>query len=219
MSEETLVKAEETEVSDAAVQTSEEPKREPSKRPLWILVLVSVAVVAVVGTLAVMALRTLGIINPYEKDYIDVTGRTAGDIAKEKHYKYEKFLKEYGLPDDMPKTTSERAVFYNIPIKKFVEKTPGIESFDQLKADMGWDDTITEDTTMGDALDMTKLSYYVGEEQLERFKSLYELSDEITGETLYGEIRNIVDEKDKEFREAELAATESPEKAVVLEED
>lgn len=219
MSEETLVKAEETEVL-AEVSENAEPSAKPSKRPLWILVLISVAVVALVGTLTVMALRTLGIINPYEKDYIDVTGRTAGDVAKEKHYKYEKFLKEYGLPEDMPKNTSERAVFYNIPVKKFIEKTPGVESFEQLKADMGWDDTITEDTTMGNALDVTKLSYYVGDEQLERFKALYGLSDDVTGETLYGEIRNIVDAKDKEFREAQLAEqAEETIKSEALEED
>ena len=130
--------------------------------------------------------------------------------AKEKNYKYEKFLKEYGLPEDLPKNTSERAMFYNIPVKKYVEKTPGNESFEALKESMGWDDSVTEDMTIGDALDITKLSYYVGEEQLERFKALYELPDEVTGDTLYGEVRNVVDAKEKEFREAEALATPTP---------
>lgn len=214
MSEELLEKQE---IAEEAVEqenvvvpeTEEEISEEKSKRSLWIVVPIIVAVVVAVGALAVMGLRAMGVINPYEKDYIDVTGRTAADIAKEKNYKYEKFLKEYGLPDDMPKSTSERAVFYNIPVKKYVEKTPGIESFEQLKADMGWDDTITEDTTMGEALDVTKLSYYVGEEQLERFKALYGLSDEVTGDTLYGEVRNIVDTKEQEFYQAELAQAQA----------
>lgn len=216
MSEDILEKQEIAETVEeqeniTATETEDDISEEKNRRSLWIMVPVIVALVVAVGALAVMGLRALGVINPYEKDYIDVTGRTAADIAKEKSYKYEKFLKEYGLPDDMPKSTSERAVYYNIPVKKYVEKTPGVESFEQLKADMGWDDTITEDTTMGEALDVTKLSYYVGDDQLERFKALYELSEEVTGDTLYGEVRNIVDTKEKEFRQAEAAAaTEIP---------
>ena len=66
---------------------------------------------------------------------------------------------------------------------------------------MGWDDSITEDTTFGDALDKTQLKYYVGEEQLERFKQEYNLP-EVTGETLYGEIRNIVDDQKKRNHDA-----------------
>ena len=210
MSEELLEEQVAVEVSEEhynadVSEMTEEVFEEKKRRSLWVMVPVIIVLVVAIGALAVMGLRALGIINPYEKDYIDVTGKTAADIAKEKNYKYEKFLKEYGLPSDMPKNTSERAVYYNIPVKKYVEKTPGVESFEQLKAEMGWDDTITEETTMGDALDVTKLSYYVGDEQLERFKALYGLSDEVTGDTLYGEVRNIVDTKEQEFYQAELA--------------
>ncbi|MDD6564104.1 MAG: hypothetical protein PUF08_03385 [Clostridiales bacterium] len=213
MSEELLEKdvSEISEVTEeVTADTVDDMSEEKKRRSLWVIVPIIVALVVGIGTLAVMGLRALGIINPYERDYIDVTGRTAAQIAKDKNYKYEKFLKEYGLPDDMPKNTSERAVFYNIPVKKYVEKTPGIESFEQLKESMGWDDSITEDTTMGDALDATKLSFYVGDEQLERFKALYELSDEVTGDTLYGDVRNIVDAKEKEFHDAQAAQTAVP---------
>ncbi len=213
MSEETLIEKEseaskitDAEVVEGAQDDAQETAEEKTKRPLWVLIPITVAVVVLVGALAVMGLRAIGVINPYERDYIDVTGRTAADLAKSKNYKYEKFLKEYGLPEDMPKSTSERAVFYNIPVGKYAEKTPGVESFEQLKEMMGWDDSITKETTVGDALDVTKLSYYVGEEQLERFKALYELSEEVTGDTLYGDVRNIVDGKEKEFREAEAKA-------------
>lgn len=206
MGEEVLEEVKSTETDEVSEVNEKIVLEEKGKRSLWVIVTIAVLIVVAVGALTVTGLRAMGIINPYEKDYIDVTGRTAADIAKDKSYKYAKFLKEYGLPEDMPKSTSERAVYYNIPVKKFVEKTPGIESFEQLKADMGWDDSITEDTTMGDALDVTKLKYYVGEEQLERFKALYELSDDVTGETLYGEVRNLVDTKEKEFHIAEQQA-------------
>lgn len=210
MSKETLQEirdAEETLETESSEILLDEPKKQ---RTLWIVIPLALVLVAVIGFGVVAALRFTGVINPYEKDYIDITGRTAADIAKSKNYKYEKFLKEYGLPEDMPKSTFERAVFYNIPVRKYVEKTPGIESFEQLKTEMGWDDTITEDTTMGDALDNTKLSYYVGEEQLERFKALYGLDETVTGDTLYGEVRNIVDSKEKEFRQTIYKETPTP---------
>lgn len=208
MNEELLEEKRTDSVSDTEIICEENEKEERKKNSLWVMLCVIVVAVVAIGALAVIALRTFGIINPYEKDYIDVTGRTAADIAKDKSYKYEKFLKEYGLPEDMPKNTSERAVYYNIPVRKYVEKTPGTDSFEQLKAEMGWDDSVTEDMTMGEALDITKLKYYVGEEQLERFKALYELPDEVNGETLYGEVRNLVDAKEKEFYLAEQVAAE-----------
>lgn len=160
-------------------------------------------IVLVVGVFSSKLMFVTGIINPYEEDYVDVTGRTAADVANDKGMEYAQFLKEYGLPEDMPKRTSERAVYYNVPVGKLVEKNASLGSFEELKESMGWGDDITESTTMGNALDKTKLSYYVGEEQLQRFKSLYELPEEVTGDTLYGEVRNIVDAKDKEFYEAD----------------
>lgn len=173
------------------------------KKKTWIKIGIGAIVVLIAAILSSRLLLITGVINPYEKDYIDVTGKTAEDLAKEKGMDYDKFLKAYQLPEDMSRTTFERAVYYNIPIKVVVKKTESIESFEELKESMGWDDSITEDTTLGDALDKTTLSKYVGDEQLERFKSLYELSDDVTGETLYGEVRNLVDAKEKEFREAE----------------
>ncbi len=182
---------------------SQESAAPAVKRRRIVKVIVIAVIVLAVGVLSSKLLFFTGIINPYEADYIDVTGRTAADIAKDKEMEYSKFLKEYGLPEDMPKRTSERAVYYNVPVGKLVEKNASLGSFAELKESMGWDDTITESTTMGDALDKTKLSYYVGDEQLERFKSLYELPETVTGDTLYGEVRNLVDAKDKEFYEAD----------------
>lgn len=170
---------------------------------------IAVAVaVLVVGIVVSILLFYNGIVNPYEGDYVDVTGRTAADLAKEKGMSFGDFLKEYGLPDDMPKQTSERAVYYNIPVGKIVEKSKNVGTFKELKEQMGWDDTVTPETTIGEALDKTRLSNYVGDEQLDRFKSLYELPDEVTGETLYGEVRNSVDAMDKQLRETEQTDTE-----------
>lgn len=173
------------------------------KRKTWIKIGIGAVFMLVLAVVLSQVMSILGVINPYEADYVDVTGRTAEELAEEKGMEYDEFLKSYGLPEDMPKNTFERAVFYNIPVGVIVEKNGTLGTLEELRADMGWGDDITADTLLGEALDKTTLSKYVGDEQLERFKSLYELSDEITGDTLYGEVRNIVDSKEKEFREAE----------------
>lgn len=172
------------------------------KRKTWIKIGIGAALVLVLGIVSTQIMSTLGVINPYEADYVDVTGRTAEELAKDKGMEYDEFLRAYGLPEDMPRNTFERAVFYNIPVGVIVEKNGTLGTLEELKTDMGWGDEVTADTPLGDALDNTTLSKYVGDEQLERFKSLYELSDEVTGDTLYAEVRNIVDSKEKEFREA-----------------
>lgn len=193
MNDEQMINTDVSQQSDAPVV---------NRRRLIKVIIVAIIVLAV-GIFASKLMFVTGIINPYEADYVDVTGRTALDIARDKGMEFSEFLKAYGLPEDMPKRTSERAVYYNVPVGKLVEKNASLGSFEELKESMGWDDTVTESTTMGDALDKTKLSYYVGDEQLQRFKSLYELSETVTGDTLYGEVRNIIDAKDKEFYEAD----------------
>ena len=193
MNDEQMINTDVSQQSDAPVV---------NRRRLIKVIIVAIIVFAV-GIFASKLMFITGIINPYEADYVDVTGRTALDIAKDKGMEFDEFLKAYGLPEDMPKRTSERAVYYNVPVGKLVEKNASLGSFEELKESMGWDDTVTESTTMGDALDKTKLSYYVGDEQLQRFKSLYELPETVTGDTLYGEVRNIIDAKDKEFYEAD----------------
>lgn len=193
-----------TENSEIDSQTDSGKKKNAIK--IIAICAISVAVV-MIGIFITRPLFNSGIANPYEKDYIDVTGKTAEDLAREKGIDYDEFLSEYGLPSDLPKSTSERAVYYNIPVGVMVSKTADVSTFEELKEMMGWNDPtvgsdkITEETTMGDALDITKLSYYVGDEQLDKFKSIYGLSEAVTGDTLYGQIRNIVDAKDKEFIE------------------
>lgn len=199
-------------LENAPGETVETPQNEGEKKKNIIKIVaicaISVAVI-MIGIFVTRPLFNSGIANPYEKDYIDVTGKTAEDLAKEKGLDYDEFLSEYGLPKDLPKSTSERAVYYNIPVGVMVKKTADVSTFEELRGMMGWNDPtvgsdkITEETTMGDALDITRLSYYVGDEQLDKFKSIYGLSEAVTGDTLYGQVRNIVDSKDKEFIEEE----------------
>ena len=97
MDENTLIKDELSETSN-----------KKTKHSLWIIAPVAVAVAVVLGIVAMTALRMAGFVNPYEKGYIDITGRTAGDIAKDE-------LTEYSL---LPTDIIERIPF---AIKKVLD--------------------------------------------------------------------------------------------------
>ncbi len=161
------------------------------------IVIVIVAVLAAVGFGAFKYLTR----NPYnEMGYINVSGRTIAEVAAEAGMGIDEFLATYSLPADMPEDTEESAAYYNIPVSKIAEMygmdTAGIKEM------LGLGDDVTDTTTWGEAEGKTTLAKYIGEENIDAFKTEYGLGDEVTGETLWGEIRNIVDAKTVEMREA-----------------
>lgn len=194
---------------DETTETEDVPETEVvngnnKKTIMGVIIGIAVLVVAAVIVLFVMFGKTW--FNPYNKGHVDITGRTVGEVADMMGMEYDDFLEQYGLPSDMPKTTIESAASYMIPLSKYTEMN-GITLSD-LAGYMGWDESITEETTIGEALDKTKLSLYVGEENLATFKEEFGLGDDVTGETLWGDIRNTVELKQKEEYEAQLKAEE-----------
>lgn len=185
--------------------TGETAKKKSHLRTIIIIV---AAVVVVAAAAIVFALNMNRWFNPYTKDYVDVDGITIGEVADMNGMELSEFLEYYDLPEDMPASTPEKAAFYNIPAGKYAEMY-GM-TFDDLATQLGWDSSITEETTIGDALDKTTLGMYVGEENLESFKQEYGLDDSVTADTLWGEVRNIVDTRIKEEYEASQNATEEP---------
>lgn len=172
--------------------------------------------IVVVAAIIIFVIFGKNIFNPYLKDYVDVSGITIAEIADKSGMELEDFLAMYDLPEDMPETTHENAAFYHIPAGKYAEMS-GVE-FAELKEILGWDDSITEETTIGDAFDKTKVGMRVGEDQVEEFKKEYNLDESVTADTLWGEIRNIVDTKTKEMNEA-TPEPEVTEEAVETESD
>ena len=61
-------------------------------------------------------------------------------------------------------------------------------------------DEVKDDSTWGEALDQATLGAYVGVDELEEFKEYYGLSDEVTANTLWGDVRKTVEEKQREER-------------------
>lgn len=191
--------------ADASV---EKMVTETKKFPVVPVVVGAVAVVLVI-VLVVLGIKIgPSLFNKYNKaGYVDVSGRTIAEVAESSGMELADFLEEYSLPADMPANTSESAAYYTIPCSRMAEMY-GMD-FATLKSTLQFPDTITEETTWGEAEGEVRLSVYVGEDRIEEFKQNYNLGDEVTGDTQWKEIRNTVDEFNRQQRiESEKAAKE-----------
>ncbi len=179
------------------------------------------AVIAVIIALVVALLAGAGALvffigrAPYNyMGYINVSGRTVQDIADMQGGTLEEFLDAYSLPADMPGSTDEAAAYYTIPTGVIAEmygmdfamlketlKLPDtvsdiplkIKFLDLISSKLNIGTTIDENTPWGITEGEAPLGTYVGEENLDEFKKEYGLGDEITADTKWKEVRNIVD--------------------------
>lgn len=201
-----------TEAVDAAEELTEtaevSEEVQGNNKKTVMAVVIGVAVLVVAAIIVVFAVFGKTWFNPYNRGHVDITGRTVGEVADMMGMEYDEFLEAYGLPEDMPKSTIESAASYNISLSKYAENS-GMELSD-LAEYLGWDESITgdENMTIGKALDQTKLSAYVGEEGLASFKEEYGLGDDVTGDTLWGDVRKTVELQQKAEYEKQRAEAE-----------
>ncbi|MBQ3426700.1 MAG: hypothetical protein IJH37_06080 [Clostridia bacterium] len=161
-----------------------------------------IVAIAVVANMFFMNNKSKG--GKYGGNYLDIDGTTAASIADSQGMEYADFLKMYDLPEDLPGETNGNATENLIPLKKFAELMG--TDLDTLREQMGWDETFTEEMTIGEARDKTTLAKLVGEESLEQFKEAYELDDSVNGETLFGEIRAQMEQREKKRYDEQKAA-------------
>lgn len=201
------------EVVEEAVETLEAADAEPVEIKKGSKVGAIVAVVLAIVVVAAAVITSNMEFNKYNKlGYVDISGRTVQDLLDAQGMELEEFLTMYELPADMPADTTEAAAYYCIPVKKIAEMY-GMD-FATMKETLKIPETVTENTPWGEAEGEIALADYVGAENIESFKSQYGLGDEITAETKWKEIRNTVDNVQKEQREAqEKAAEEAAKKA------
>ena len=159
-----------------------------SKRNIGVISGCAVIVIGVVFTLV----YNFCIVNKYNKlGYINTSGKTIGQIAEENGITLEELLEEYGLPENMRADTEEAAAYYTISTGKIASMNG--KTFEELKELYHWDDTITPETSWGVAQGEILLKYmYSSEKALDSFKEEYNLGDEVTGDTKYKEVRDIV---------------------------
>ena len=194
-------------------EAAEEIPAKKSKAP--VIVAIVAAVVIIAAAIIVVATGKFGEwTNKYNRGYVDTTGRTVAEVAEQIGMTYEEFLEEYGLPKDMPKNTYEAVAFYTMPAKKAAD-VYGIP-FDQIKKMLDLPDDTDENKPWGEVEGEVKLGTYLGgADYVDMFKEQYGLGDEVTADTLWKEVRPIVDAKTKEQREEQekLAAQSSAEPA------
>ena len=184
------------EIADTAVEyTAETPAEIKKGSKIGVVIAIVAAVVVIAAAIVTQTIET----NKYNKlGYVDISGRTVQDIVDAQGMELADFLKEYGLPEDMPGDTTEAAAYYSMPVSKIAEMY-GMD-FAQLKEVLKFPDEITENSTWGEAEGSVKLSDYLGTEDISSFKTQYGLGDEVTADTQWKDVRNTVDEKQKENR-------------------
>ena len=138
--------------------------------------------------------------------YVDVTGRTVAEVAKERGLTLAEYLNEYDLPADMPGLVSETEANYTIPAYRMAQMFD--MSFETLKQTFELPDSVNENTPWGKAIGEATLGAYAGENNVESFKKLYGLDESVTADTKWKEVREIVDTVKKQQREAEVTEEE-----------
>lgn len=142
--------------------------------------------------------------------YINVSGRDLQQVAEDAGKTVDEFKTEYGLPEDMKPNTDESAAYYMMPVSKMAEMN-GL-TVDQVKEMLKITDIeITDSTPWGEVEGEVTLANYIGEEKLDSFKEFYGLGEEVTAETKWKDVRNVVDKKALEDRLAEEKEAENKE--------
>ena len=137
---------------------------------------------------AVMTMTaSINVLADYDKNYLDITGRSVGQVADSQGYEFDEFKAMVGLPDEIPSTESEAVAQNNLPAEVYAQMVG--TNFQMMKEAYGWGDEITPQTPIGIAIDVTPLSKYIGMDSLEEFKTEYGLGEEVTGDTLWGQVR------------------------------
>lgn len=206
--EEANVNAPDTEdviVTDDASVTVTAPAKKVNKGAVIAVIVAAVLVIALVVLGILFAPK---VFNKYNRmGYVDISGRTVGEVAEEANMDLDEFLEQYGLPADMPSNTTEAAAYNNIPCSNMAA-TYGMD-FATMKELLKFPDEVTEDTPWGEALSMVTLGNYIGEDNLEDFKQQYGLGDEVNKDTLWGDVRQTVEEHQREeFLEQQKAMEE-----------
>ena len=146
--------------------------------------------------------------------FVNVTDQTVGDLLNQIGVDLPTFLENYGLPADMSKSTYEMVAMYLMPTKNYAENVCGVD-FETLKEALKIPDKTEDGTEITEDLEwyiveaeISVGNYIGGEDNLENFKSNYELGDDVTVDTKWKEIRTAVDSYTKQKNEESKKATE-----------
>lgn len=189
------------EVEDVVVDKEIDENKDNTKRVKVVSAIIAAVVVVIIAIVVVFL--TVGSkwditakwLNRYNRGYVNVTGKTVAEIADAEGMDLKDFIEEYNLPKNLPGNTYETTAFYIMPFKTVAEKIYGTD-VETLKEQMNIEEDIDDKTTYIEVIEKVPLKYMVSEKRFDEFKESYGFGDEVTLDTLWGEVRQQIDEKD-----------------------
>lgn len=213
--EETAETAEEPVPEETAEMAAEEYDAVPAAEPeeikkgskIGVILAVCVSVIVIAAAVVTQGDKYYGMFtaNKYNRGFINVSGMTIKDVLNGSDKA--EFLKEYGMPEDMPENTYIEAVQYRMPLSKMAEMY-GMD-VEQLKTELSLDASVTGETQIGEIEDNMTLEDRVGAEQFDQFKTYYGLGDDVTLQTKWKDVKNTVNKADKKKNEEKKKSTDA----------
>lgn len=213
--EETAEIAEEPVSEETAEPMEEEYTAEPTAEPeeikkgskVGVILAVCAAVIVIAAAVVTQGDKYYGMFtaNKYNRGFINVSGMTIKDVLNGSDKA--EFLKEYGMPEDMPENTYIEAVQYRMPLSKMAEMY-GMD-VEQLKTELDLDASVTGETPIGEIEDNMTLEDRVGAEQFEQFKTYYGLGDDVTLQTKWKDVKQTVNKADKKKNDEKKKSTDA----------
>lgn len=213
--EETAEIAEEPVSEETAEPMEEEYTAEPTAEPeeikkgskVGVILAVCAAVIVIAAAVVTQGDKYYGMFtaNKYNRGFINVSGMTIKDVLNGSDKA--EFLKEYGMPEDMPENTYIEAVQYRMPLSKMAEMY-GMD-VEQLKTELDLDASVTGETPIGEIEDNMTLEDRVGAEQFEQFKTHYGLGDDVTLQTKWKDVKQTVNKADKKKNDEKKKSTDA----------
>jgi hypothetical protein len=202
-SEESVLNEQTTEQTDAfgvvENQLADENIAVEKKSNVGAIVAIAAAVVVVIALVIAAIVYLPSMLNKYNRQgYVNISGRTIGEVAEMSGMELDEFLEEFGLPEKMPANTTESAAYNNIPFSRMAQSYG--RTTEDFKKMLQLPDDVNDDTPWGEAVNKATCGAYVGEEGFNEFKEYYGLGEDVTVETLWGEVRQTVEEKQRQER-------------------
>ncbi len=156
--------------------------------------------------------------NLLEKSIANGTApQTVETYAKQAGLTVEEYLADKEITDASVNGDTLMTDLMDVITVKSYAKIAGLEPADFI-AEQGLTDKVTEDMLWSEASKLIPLGKYIGgDEYVEEFKTYYGLDASVTAETPWGELEDIIAEKDAQMQaeaaaaaEAEAEATEAP---------
>lgn len=188
---------------------------------------------AVIGIVVALVVIIAGLLVWYVNkplpvpEELDMGSQTMGEIAESMETTVADLVDTWDLPGDVTEETSWTQVQNLMPLKQMATMNQmGVQALknqlaipDEITGEENILDKIlgvfgisrykiTENTPFGLAKGEITLGNYIREGYLDAFKEEYGLGDEVTADTKWKEVRDIVAAKDKEEYEAQNAAVE-----------